>query len=275
DEIFKKDLLRGKVIIVTGGGSGICYGITQYLQLYGAHTAIISRTFDKLEKASKEIMKIANNNTICLPVSADVRDYKALSNAFDKVLERFGRIDVLINGSAGNFLCPASHLTPGGFKTVMEIDTFGTFNASKLAYDKYMKLNGGGNIINLSMTLHNTATIMQVHAGCAKSAIDTMTKHLAVEWGLDQVRVNSIQIGPIEGTEGFSRLLPQDELKRYKEMIPLQRFGLPIDIARMVLFLISDAASYVTGAIIPVEGASQFTTSNIHGYPNALKMSKL
>jgi len=223
-EVFKSDILKGRVCVVTGGGSGICKGITEYLMKHGANTVIISRTMEKLEKASRELMEAAGNGTICFPVSADVRDYKGLSAAFDRALERFGRIDVLVNGSAGNFLCPASQLSANGFKTVMEIDTYGTFHASKIAYEKYMREHGG-NIINLSMTLHNTATIMQVHAGCAKSAIDTMTKHLAVEWGLDGVRVNSIQIGPIEGTEGFHRLLPKEELAIYKKKIPLQRFG--------------------------------------------------
>ncbi|KAG2387009.1 hypothetical protein C9374_002044 [Naegleria lovaniensis] len=273
-KVVQPDLLRGKVAVVTGGGSGICKVITEYLAYHGANTVIISRTLSKLEQAAKEINQLANNGTECFPVNADVRDYKALSEAFDKALKKFGRIDILINGSAGNFLCPASQLSSGGFKTVLEIDTVGTFHSSKLAYDKYMKKHGG-NIVNLSMTLHNTASIMQVHAGCAKSAIDTMTKHLAVEWGLDGVRVNSIQIGPIEGTEGFSRLLPKEELDKYKKTIPLQRFGQPIDIARMVLFLVSDAASYITAAIIPVEGASQYTTNNIYGYPEVLQMSKM
>lgn len=127
---------------------------------HGANTVIISRTLSKLEQAAKEINQLANNGTECFPVSADVRDYKGLSEAFDKALKKFGRIDILVNGSAGNFLCPASQLSSGGFKTVLEIDTVGTFHASKLAYEKYMKKHGG-NIVNLSMTLHNTASIMQ------------------------------------------------------------------------------------------------------------------
>ncbi|KAL9650751.1 hypothetical protein ABK040_001804 [Willaertia magna] len=272
--VFRSDLLKGKVALVTGGGSGICKSITEELMRHGANTIIVSRTLEKLEKASKELMEKVNNGTVCAYFTADVRDYNALTKAVEQGLERFGRIDILVNGSAGNFLCPASKLSTNAFKTVIDIDTVGTFNASKIVYDKWMKANGGS-IINLSMTLHNQATIMQVHAGCAKAAIDTMTKHLAVEWGLDNVRVNAIQIGPIEGTEGFDRLLPKKEIERMKTLIPLQRFGTAVDIANSVLFLVSDAASYVNGAILTVDGASQFTTGNMFGYPQALKTSKL
>lgn len=283
--VFKSDCLKGKVAIVTGGGSGICKDITLYLMQHGCHTAIISRNLEKLQHSAQELESIVNNNANnsqssdnkvrCVPLSADVRDYAKLELAFDQVLSQLGRIDILINGAAGNFLAPAEKLSPNAFRTVLEIDTFGTFYASKLAYVKYMKQHGGS-IVNLSMTLHHQAMPLQVHAGCAKSAIDAMTKHLAVEWGpTSRVRVNAIAIGPIEGTEGFSRLMSKEALEQMRRKIPIQRWGTVRDISNAVLYLVSDAASYVTGTVLTVDGGAVYTTGGM-GYPEStMKMSKL
>jgi peroxisomal 2,4-dienoyl-CoA reductase len=164
---FNKDLLRGKVAVVTGGGSGIGKGIAEAFMQHGANVAIIGRNKEKLEKSTVELVKSANNGTKCLPLACDVRDYKKLSEVFDQVLKQLGRIDILVNGAAGNFLAPATKLSSNAFKTVLDIDTVGTFNASKLAHEKYMQKNGGL-ILNLSMNLHITAQFMQVHAGTAK-----------------------------------------------------------------------------------------------------------
>jgi peroxisomal 2,4-dienoyl-CoA reductase len=271
---FNKDLLSGKVAFVTGGGSGIAKGIAEAFMHHGANVVIVGRTKEKLENAAEDLRNKTNNGTKCLTLPCDVRDYKKLSAVFDEAISQLGRIDILVNGAAGNFLSPASKLSSNAFKTVLDIDTFGTFNASKLAHEKYMKKHGGS-IINLSMNFHHYAQIMQVHAGTAKAGIDAMTKHLAVEWGLDNVRVNGIAIGSIEDTEGMSKLLPSDLREQMKKAIPLQRFGTIKDIAEMGLFLASPSASYITGAILQVDGGSVFTSGGFM-YPEALiQMSKL
>ena len=266
--VFAADCLQGQVAVITGGGSGICKAITEYLMRHGCDTVIISRTYDKLADAAQELEKKVNNGRKCIPVAADVRDYAKLEAAFDQVIKQFNKIDILVNGAAGNFLCPASKLSTNAYKTVIEIDTIGTFNASKLAYLKSMQ-NNGGCIINCSMTLHYYGQPLQVHAGSAKAAIDAMTKHLAVEWGLDGVRVNAIAIGPIDNTEGFARLLPKSELLKMKRGVPVQRFGEVEDIADACIYLASDAGSYVNGAILVVDGGSQYTYGG-YGYPDVL-----
>jgi peroxisomal 2,4-dienoyl-CoA reductase len=273
--IFTNNFLCGKVAIVTGGGSGICKAITESLMRHGCHTVIISRNFEKLKQAAQELNNLVNNGTTCIPISADVRDYARLERAFDEALERVpnNRLDILINGAAGNFMAPVEKLSSNAFKTVMEIDALGTFHSSKLAYEKYMKEHGGV-IINLSMTLHLQGAPLQVHAGAAKSAIDAMTRHMAVEFGPRKVRVNAIAIGPIENTEGFSKLMPHQYLTQFQRLVPLQRWGRVEDIANATLYLVSDAASYVTGAILVVDGGSVFTTGGF-GYPDMLGKSKL
>uniref|UniRef100_A0A673Z5X3 Peroxisomal 2,4-dienoyl-CoA reductase [(3E)-enoyl-CoA-producing] n=1 Tax=Salmo trutta TaxID=8032 RepID=A0A673Z5X3_SALTR len=170
---------------------------------HGCDTVIASRNLEKLTEAAKKLMVATGRH--CLPLTVDVRQPQTISAAVDETLKELGRIDILINNAAGNFLCPATSLSFNAFKTVLEIDTMGTFNTSKVVYEKWFKDHGGA-IVNISATLGYRGQALQVHAGSAKAANDAMTKHLAVEWGPSGVRVNTLAPGPISGTEGFRRL---------------------------------------------------------------------
>ncbi|KAI3364989.1 hypothetical protein L3Q82_001152 [Scortum barcoo] len=170
---------------------------------HGCDTVIASRNLDKLKEAAKKLSAVSGRR--CLPVCIDVRQPESIAAAVDETLKEFGRIDILINNAAGNFLCPAISLSFNAFKTVLEIDTMGTFNTSKIVFEKWFQ-NHGGNIVNISATLGYRGQALQVHAGSAKAANDAMTKHLAVEWGPSGVRVNAVAPGPVSGTEGFRRL---------------------------------------------------------------------
>ncbi|KAK6475984.1 peroxisomal 2,4-dienoyl-CoA reductase isoform X1 [Huso huso] len=197
------DLLKDKVAFITGGGSGIGFRIAEVLMRHGCDTVIGSRNQERLAEAAKKLTTATGRH--CLPLSLDVRQPQTITAAVEETLREFGRIDILINNAAGNFLCPASALSFNAFKTVMEIDTMGTFNTSKVIYEKWLKDHGGA-IVNISATLSYRGQALQVHAGSAKAAIDAMTKHLAVEWGPNNIRVNSLAPGPISGTEGYRRL---------------------------------------------------------------------
>ncbi|XP_054955433.1 peroxisomal 2,4-dienoyl-CoA reductase [(3E)-enoyl-CoA-producing] isoform X4 [Pan paniscus] len=219
----------------------------------------------------------------CLPLSMDVRAPPAVMAAVDQALKEFGRIDILINcesvlseapaapavshsaGAAGNFLCPAGALSFNAFKTVMDIDTSGTFNVSRVLYEKFFR-DHGGVIVNITATLGNRGQALQVHAGSAKAAVDAMTRHLAVEWGPQNIRVNSLAPGPISGTEGLRRLGgPQASLSTKVTASPLQRLGNKTEIAHSVLYLASPLASYVTGAVLVADGGAWLT------FPNGVK----
>ncbi|XP_055220721.1 peroxisomal 2,4-dienoyl-CoA reductase [(3E)-enoyl-CoA-producing] isoform X2 [Gorilla gorilla gorilla] len=201
----------------------------------------------------------------CLPLSMDVRVPPAVMAAVDQALKEFGRIDILINCAAGNFLCPAGALSFNAFKTVMDIDTSGTFNVSRVLYEKFFR-DHGGVIVNITATLGNRGQALQVHAGSAKAAVDAMTRHLAVEWGPQNIRVNSLAPGPISGTEGLRRLGgPQASLSTKVTASPLQRLGNKTEIAHSVLYLASPLASYVTGAVLVADGGAWLT------FPNGVK----
>uniref|UniRef100_A0A7N4NM47 Peroxisomal 2,4-dienoyl-CoA reductase [(3E)-enoyl-CoA-producing] n=2 Tax=Sarcophilus harrisii TaxID=9305 RepID=A0A7N4NM47_SARHA len=258
--LFCPDILRDKVAFITGGGSGIGFRIAEIFMRHGCHTVIASRNQQRVSDAAKKLVGATGQQ--CLALSLDVREPQTITAAIDKTLKKFGKIDILINGAAGNFLCAASSLSFNAYKTVIDIDTIGTFNVSKIMFEKYFQ-DHGGVIINLTATLDYRGQAFQVHAGTAKAAVDAMTRHLAVEWGHNNIRVNSLAPGPISGTEGMRRLGGhQPNWDRNILSSPLQRMGNKTEIAHAALFLASPLASYVTGTVLVVDGGSWLTNVN-------------
>lgn len=249
--IFRKDLFEGKVAFVTGGGTGICKGITIALAEHGAQSVIVSRKAEHVEPSAKEIEEKTGKK--CLALVADVRNAEDIAKAAKTAVEQMGRIDFLINGAAGNFLCPAAQLSPNGFSTVIDIDTKGTWNTTKAVFDAWMQ-NNGGRIVNISATLQVGGTPMQLHASAAKAAVDAMTRNLAVEWGPLGIRVNAIAPGGIGDTEGAKRLIPPGFHSKLEASIPIRKIGQIEDIANLSVFLLSEAADNIHGAILVSDG---------------------
>jgi peroxisomal 2,4-dienoyl-CoA reductase len=250
-DVFRPDLFDGKVALITGGGTGIGRGIALALAQHGAATALLSRSAEHLGPAASEIQAATGRR--CLPVPADVRRPEELREAFALVVGELGRLDILVNAAAGNFPCAAADLSPNGFGTVLDIDAKGTWNASKVAFDAWMGARGG-QILNLSATLHYGGTPGQVHVAAGKAAVDAMTRTLAVEWGPRGIRVNAIAPGLISDTEGARRLVPGDAADRLRGIVPTRRLGTIADIAQLALFLLSDAAANLNGAIVVSDG---------------------
>ena len=161
-------------------------------------------------------------------VAADVRNPEEIEKAIAATVARFGKLDIVVNGAAGNFLCAAEELSPNGFGTVVDIDLKGTFNVCRAAFDELKK--NRGQILNISATLHYVGTPMQLHVSAAKAGVDALTRNLAVEWGRYGIRTNAIAPGPIEDTEGMKRLIPEAIKEKLRKRIPLGRFGLVKDI---------------------------------------------
>jgi len=250
-QVFNSDILHGKVAFITGGATGITGGIARAFAEHGAKLAITSRKEENLI-AKKQF--IEENGGECLAVAADVREYSALETAIQKTLDHYGRIDIVVNGAAGNFLCAANELSPNGFGTVVDIDTKGTFNVCRAAFEALKESRG--QIINISATLHYLATPMQIHVSAAKAGVDAITRNLSVEWGRHGIRVNGIAPGPIEDTEGMKRLLIPELKDKIMRKIPVGRFGRIEDIENAALYLASDAASFVNGVTLVVDGGS-------------------
>lgn len=256
--IFTKDLLKGKVAFVTGGGTGICRGITEAFAEHGCQTVITSRKAEHLEPTAAAISE--KFGLKCLPVVADVRVPEQVEQAVAKAIETFGQVDILVNGAAGNFLCMAAEMSYNAFSTVIDIDTKGTWNVSKAVFDASMKKRGG-HILNISATLHYGGTPMQLHVSAAKAAIDAMTRNLAVEWGPMGIRVNGIAPGAVGDTEGAQRLFPGDVAEKISQMTPIRRIGRIADVANLALFLCSEAASNINGHTVITDGGQHLLGS--------------
>jgi NAD(P)-dependent dehydrogenase (short-subunit alcohol dehydrogenase family) len=255
--IFRDGILEGKVAFVTGGGSGINFGIAERFARAGAKVALLGRSLEKLEGA---VRSLESFGAVALAVPADVRDYGAVSTALRAAHDRLGEIDLLVCGAAGNFPAPALGMSANGFKSVVDIDLLGTFNTCRAAYEFLKK--PGASVINISAPQAFLPTAFQAHVCAAKAGVDMITRVLAIEWGGAGVRVNSIAPGPIEDTEGMKRLTPDGSAKdRLSKKLPLQRFGEKSEIADLALFLSTDAARYITGAVIPCDGGQSLVGS--------------
>ena len=257
--IFADGVLTGRVAIVTGGGTGITGGVARALAEAGANVALVSRSLEHLEPAAEAINEARAGRAgmpalpgEAFPVAADVRNPDDVQKAIAATLEHFGKIDIVVNGAAGNFLCKAEELSPNGFGTVVDIDLKGTFNVCRAAFAQLK--DNRGQILNISATLHYLGTPMQLHVSAAKAGVDALTRNLAVEWGRYGIRVNAIAPGPIEDTEGMKRLVPEPIKEKLRQRVPLGRFGLIKDIEAAAVFLFSDAASYINGAVLVVDG---------------------
>ncbi|MDB4898735.1 MAG: hypothetical protein JWN53_543 [Gemmatimonadetes bacterium] len=262
--VFRDDLFYGQVALVTGGGSGIGRGIADTLASLGAHVVLASRKLERVETAAAEIRSAGGRASA---VAVDVREPDRVKEMVAAVQGAHGRIDLLVNNAAGNFYAPSESLSPNAWKSVVEIDLNGTFFCSQAVYP-VMREQGGGSIINISMTLHYRGWPLMAHATAAKAGIDALTKTLALEWAKDRVRVNAVAPGPIP-TEGVRKAFTpppsadgvpdvfavEKAMEGYaRKAIPLQRWGAPADIANMVAFLASPAGSWITGSIMVVDG---------------------
>ncbi|MDG4553814.1 MAG: SDR family oxidoreductase [Candidatus Competibacter sp.] len=253
---FSKDLFQGKTVFITGGGSGINLGIARNFAALGADLGIVGRSQDKLDAAAAELRKLGARVSAH---SADVRDYPALEKAMRDAREALGPIHTLICGAAGNFLCVAEQISPNGFKSVVDIDLLGSFHACRAAFEQLKETRG--NIIFISAGQAFLPYAFQAHVGAAKAGIDNMMRNLALEWGRFGIRCNSIAPGPIEGTEGVRRLVPEGSADILKRMIPLGRFGTPDDIGQLSVFLASPLASYITGTLVVADGGQNLPGS--------------
>ncbi len=262
--VFLPGLLTGQVALITGGGTGIGFGVAELLAELGAHVVLASRKPENLEKACASIVGQGGKAT---SVQLDVRDPEKVKDAVDRVAQEHGRLDLLVNNAAGNFYAPSATLSPNAWRSVLEIDLFGTFYCSQAVFP-VMAQQGGGRIVSISMTLHYRGWPLMAHATAAKAGVDALTRTLAVEWAPQRIRLNAIAPGPIP-TDGVKKAFTppansgvsdvfaaaEEKMAAYaKTGIPLGRWGSPRDIGNMVAFLASPAGDWITGAIFVVDG---------------------
>ena len=250
-KIFADDLLHDKVVLVTGGGTGIGRGIALGMAGYGAHLVLASRNLDNLRTVATEV---AAQGVRALPVRTDIRQPDQVDALLEIALETFGRIDVLVNNAAGSFLAAARKLTPKGWNAVVDTTLNGTFACCR-AVGLQMIEQGGGKIINITATLHFKGSPGLIAPAAAKAGVEALTKTLALEWAKFNILVNAIAPGPVYTPGSTSNLWSNKAFHDLvKRGVPLQRFGTAEDIANMTIYLASPAGDYITGATMVVDG---------------------
>jgi NAD(P)-dependent dehydrogenase (short-subunit alcohol dehydrogenase family) len=240
----------GTTVFVAGGTSGINLGIAEGFAAAGARVAVMSRSPQKVDAAVTRLQALGAEAT---GGAADVRDPEATGAALGRAHAAFGEIDVLVSGAAGNFPAAALDMSPNAFRSVVDIDLLGSYHVLRAAYPLLRK--PGAAVINVSAPQAFVPMGLQAHVCAAKAGVDMLTRVLAIEWGGDGVRVNSVVPGPIEGTEGMRRLAPTPEAHELvRATVPAARWGTPRDVADVCLFLASPLAAYVTGVVLPADG---------------------
>jgi NAD(P)-dependent dehydrogenase (short-subunit alcohol dehydrogenase family) len=240
----------GKTVVVVGGTSGINRGIAECFAQQSARVAVASRSAEKVEDTVRALQAAGAE---AMGFSADVREQQAVADGLAGVADAFGPIDVLVSGAAGNFPATVKDMSANGFKAVVDIDLLGTFHVLQSAYPHLRK--PGASVINVSAPQAFVPMAAQAHVCAAKAGVDMVTRCLALEWGPEGIRINGVVPGPIEGTEGMRRLAPTEQLLAHaKDSVPMKALGRPEDVGNLCLFLASPFASYINGAVIPVDG---------------------
>lgn len=258
EELLSHDLLRGRKVYVSGGGSGVNLAIAEACAGLGADIAICGRTESTLIHATERIRKTYDVKAVY--AQADVRDWTAVEAAFASSAEAIGPADAVVCGAAGNFLAPAEAISSKGFRAVTEIDLLGSFHYAKAGFE-HVRQNRGA-ILFVSGGQSQMPFVHQAHVAAAKAGVDQLMRTLALEWGHLGIRVNSIVPGPVRETEGMKRLTSAAAEGTWTEMIPLGRFAEKEEIGRMAAVLLSPISSYITGAQIVVDGGMSLSGSS-------------
>jgi NAD(P)-dependent dehydrogenase (short-subunit alcohol dehydrogenase family) len=245
--------MKEKVVIITGGSSGMGKAMAKRFAAEGAYVAITGRTLERMEETKKEIEQF-DGQVLC--VQMDVRNPEMVQHMVDETKKTFGKIDHLVNNAAGNFLCAAEDLSINGWNSVINIVLNGTWYCTQAVGKEWIANGQRGSILNMVATYAWLAGEHVVHSASAKAGVLTMTRTLAVEWGKKYgIRVNAIAPGPIENTGGADRLWESEEAyHRTLNSVPLKRLGTPEEIAGLAYYLLSPEAEYINGECITMDG---------------------
>ncbi len=251
---LKENALLGKTIVVTGGGTGLGKAMASYFSSLGANLVLTSRKLEVLEKTAEEISKKTGNAV--LPVACDVRDIAQVESLLQQSIERFTRVDMLVNNAAGNFISPTERLSANAFSTVIDIVLKGTVNCTLTFGKDWIARKQQASVLNIITTYASTGSGFVVPSAIAKSGVLTLTRSLAVEWGKYGIRQNAIAPGPFPTKGAWDRLLPGDLLEKFdfKDRVPLKRVGDHQELCNLAAFLLSDYATFINGEVVTIDG---------------------
>jgi len=252
--MLKDGALKGKTILVTGGGTGLGKSMGLYFLKLGANLIITSRKLDVLQNTAKE-MESATGGKV-LPLACDVREIDQVEKMWTDAVAHFGKVDVVLNNAAGNFISPTERLSSNAFNTVLDIVLKGTSNVTLTAGKYWIKEKQPGTFLNIVTTYAWTGSGYVVPSAAAKAGVLAMTRSLAVEWAKYKIRSNAIAPGPFPTEGAWSRLLPGDLVKKFDpaKKVPVGRVGEHQELANIAAYLVSDYSAYVNGEVISIDG---------------------
>tara|TARA_B100000900_G_scaffold6260_1_gene5317 strand:+ start:1962 stop:2822 length:861 start_codon:yes stop_codon:yes gene_type:complete len=253
--MLKENSLRNKVILVTGGGSGLGKSMVEYFVELGANVIITSRRKELLDEVAKKIN--AENESEVFPVPCDVRNINEVEKVVDEAYKKFGKVDCLINNAAGNFISPTERLSTRAFDAIIDIVLKGTINFTLTLGKKWIEEKINGNVLNIVTTYSWTGSGYVVPSACAKAGVLSLTRSLAVEWAKYKIRFNAIAPGPFPTKGAWERLLPGDLKDKFdpSKKVPVGRVGEHQELSNLAAYLVSDYSSYINGEVITIDGA--------------------
>jgi peroxisomal trans-2-enoyl-CoA reductase len=261
--VFREDLFRGKTALVTGGGTGIGLAITKELALTGCKVVIASRSHSKCKEAAEQVNQLIaqqkGSGSVIAGPSTSIRKEEEIKALVEFVIKQCGSLDLLVNNAGGQFLSPAEDISSRGFSAVLETNLLGTFLVCREAYTQYMQDNGGS-IVNITLNSRNGFPLM-AHSGAARAGVENLTRTLCTEWIESNVRINCVRPGIIWTDSGFENYGAAGDafVERILPTLPAKRFGSAEEVSSAVTWLLSKGASYVTGTVLCVDGASAYT----------------
>jgi NAD(P)-dependent dehydrogenase (short-subunit alcohol dehydrogenase family) len=252
--MLNENALKGKTVLVTGGGTGLGKSMSKTFLQLGANVIITSRKIDVLEATAKELMSETGGTV--LAVACDVRKYDEVENVIKAGYEKFGSIDVLLNNAAGNFISPTERLSNKAFDVIVDIVLKGSYNCTLALGKKWIADKHKGTVLSIVTTYAWTGSGYVVPSACAKAGVLALTRSLASEWGKYGIRLNAIAPGPFPTEGAFSRLFPEAVTKLLdpKKRIPMQRFGEHQELANLASYLVSDFSAYINGEVVTIDG---------------------
>lgn len=272
--MLKSGSLKGKTIIITGGGTGLGRSMGNYFLELGANLVITSRKMDVLQKTAEEMMKETGGNV--LAVACDVRKYEEIEHVIRETENKFGSIHGVLNNAAGNFISPTERLSHRAFDIVVDIVLKGTYYTTLAAGKNWIAKKQPGVFLNIVTTYAWTGSGYVVPSACGKAGVLALTRSLAVEWAKYNIRSNAIAPGPFPTEGAWSRLLPGDLVKKFDpaERIPLKRVGDHQELANLAAYLMSDYSAYINGEVITIDGGEWLRNggefSHLEAIPNEM-----